>query len=254
MLLLLSAWAAGLVIGAVLLRSSGAPSLLVLAALLCPVYLCLVACYVPALYRCFLLSEAASAQFAIEAGIPPTGVALLCRHAWGCDNGAWPEPLQAWDGQMAALLASHRAYPSLAFYRSRHRSHSWLAMLTAILDSGAVAAAYAGAAPGSSARQAFERACLAVGELCLIHGVSSRLPLCDRLPPADLARLRSILADAGIPFLEQDEAARRLAEVRGLYEPGVMVLAAHCALALSPWIPDAPAASIGWRQEGVGQA
>jgi hypothetical protein len=68
----------------------------------------------------------------------------------------------------------------------------------------------------------------------------------DRLPPAEFARLRRLLAADGYWLDGADEGAQRLAALRQLYEPYVAALAGRLALTLPPWIP-APDAADDWQ-------
>jgi hypothetical protein len=63
----------------------------------------------------------------------------------------------------------------------------------------------------------------------------------DRLPPAELVRLREALADARIPMRPSAEAGPRLAELRAMYEPAVSALSALLEMPLPPWMPPSPA-------------
>src|SRR5437870_1504465 len=58
----------------------------------------------------------------------------------------------------------------------------------------------------------------------------------DRLPPAELERLRARLASGGMRLKARPDFAERLAELRRMYEPYVIALARYLALPLPPWI------------------
>jgi hypothetical protein len=59
----------------------------------------------------------------------------------------------------------------------------------------------------------------------------------DRLPAEALAHLRDKLAKNGTNLVNTPEADRKLAELRGMYEPYVFALANHLSQSLPGWIP-----------------
>ena len=79
-----------------------------------------------------------------------------------------------------------------------------------------------------------------------IFGTPPQRPRTDRLPPADLARLRATLAAAGLPLQDGEAADRKLVEVRAKYEPYVNALAEYLLITLPPWAP-AEAAVDDWQ-------
>src|SRR5207247_9894179 len=58
----------------------------------------------------------------------------------------------------------------------------------------------------------------------------------DRLPAAELARLRQSLGTRGLQLREGTEAEQKLAYLRTLYEPYVLAMARNLAINLPPWI------------------
>jgi hypothetical protein len=131
------------------------------------------------------------------------------------------------------LLESHLSFPVLRYYRSQHDNQSWVGALTAILDTSAILVASRDAAHGYQARLTFAMARHAAVDLVLVSQLAPRAPESDRLPPADLARLRESLGEAG----DGAALAHALAELRGLYEPFVNALAMHLQFALPPFVP-----------------
>jgi len=61
----------------------------------------------------------------------------------------------------------------------------------------------------------------------------------DRLPPAELERLRSFLAKEGLRLRDGDSAYQKLQELRGMYEPYVRSLSTYLLLPLPEWIAEA---------------
>jgi hypothetical protein len=135
------------------------------------------------------------------------------------------------------MLESHLSYPVLVYFRSQHDSQSWLASLTAVLDTCAFVMS---SLEGECVRQAqltFAMARHAIVDLSLVLHTAPRAFTSDRLPAADLSALRSLLRKEGTHLREGEEADRRLHELRGMYEPYVHALSHRLRLSVPPWIP-----------------
>jgi hypothetical protein len=146
------------------------------------------------------------------------------------------ELLHEWERWSADLLEGHLSYPILAYFRSQHDNQSWLAALTAILDTCSLVMA---GLEGASKRQAeltFAMARHAVVDLSLVF---RRKPIelqRDRLPPEKLAELRVLLAGSGLKLREGEAVDLKLAELRRLYEPYIHALAAYFRARIPPWV------------------
>src|SRR5262249_47730084 len=99
--------------------------------------LALVVGYLPTLYQAFSRRETYISQLDARAGSPPSAGELLARNAGEASDDLRPF-LLAWEGWCADLLESLLSFPSLGFYRSHHEHQSWLAALTALLDTCSV--------------------------------------------------------------------------------------------------------------------
>jgi hypothetical protein len=95
--------------------------------------------------------------------------------------------------------------------------------------------------PVRPARLAFAMARHAAVDLSQVFGTPPRIPSRDRLPPADLTRLREVLAEAGLPLRESPATEQKLTKVRAKYEPYVNALAEYLLVTLPPWLPEADA-------------
>ena len=97
-------------------------------------FLALVIAYLPALNQSFSRREVSISLLDARAGSPPTASEMFRRH--GHDHGmeALRQLLHEWERWSAELLEGHLSYPVLAYFRSQHDNQSWLAALTAILD------------------------------------------------------------------------------------------------------------------------
>ena len=161
-----------------------------------------------------------------RAGSPPSAGELLRRLADGRSPAGIGPFLVEWERWAAELLESHLSFPVLSYYRSQHENQSWVGALTAILDTSALLIAGVDGPDGYQARLTFAMARHAAVDLALVFQTPPLPPQPDRLPEADLARLRESLRGAGVKMRDGPAVATALEELRGLYEPFVNALAA----------------------------
>src|SRR5436309_1330076 len=160
---------------------------------------------------------------------------LSWRHRGDPGAAALADLLREWERWAADVLESHLSYPPLAYFRSQHFNESWVAALTTILDTSAIVIV---GLEGWCVRQAeltFAMARHAVVDLAQVFSTPPGTAE-DRLPPAELERLRARLASGGMRLKARPDFAERLAELRRMYEPYVIALARYLALPLPPWI------------------
>jgi hypothetical protein len=196
-------------------------------------FLTAVISYLPVLYQAFSRREVSISLLDARAGSPPSAGELLRRH--GADMPELDRLLYDWERWSAELLESHLSYPVLAYFRSQHPRQSWLAALTAILDTCALVMA---GVDGGATRQAQLTFAMARHAVVDLAQVFLRAPLAlatDRLPPASVTGLRAMLADAGVTLPEGVAAERHLCELRQMYEPYVQALSAYLLMPLPPW-------------------
>src|SRR5215472_57369 len=122
-------------LGDVVPRTSLARLLVVLEAGFGFGFLAAVIGYLPFIYGSFSRREVNISLLDARAGTPPTAGELLRRHAYPGGREALRQLLKDWEFWAADLMESHLSYPVLAFFRSQHDNQSWIAALTAILDS-----------------------------------------------------------------------------------------------------------------------
>ncbi|MBV9308399.1 MAG: two pore domain potassium channel family protein [Acidobacteriaceae bacterium] len=192
--------------------------------------------YLPVLYQLFSRRESRVIQLDARAGSPPAASALLCRHN---DFEAMPELsdlLKEWEQWCAELVESHLSYPMLSYYRSQHDNQSWLAALTAILDTCALLLTGFSGVRTFQARVTFATGRLAAVELCRVFHLKALASATDRLPPDDFVQLERQLSESGLTFSEADSAEERLRTLRSTYEPFMLALSRHFLLGLPPWM------------------
>src|SRR5215475_5234694 len=101
-------------------------------------FLAAVIAYLPFLYASLSKWEVNISLLDSRAGTPPTAGELLRRHSYPRGQEALRELLKEWELWCAELMESHLSYPVLAYFRSQHDNQSWIASLTAILDTCAL--------------------------------------------------------------------------------------------------------------------
>jgi hypothetical protein len=208
-------------------------------------FLAVVISYVPVIYQTFSRREVVISMLDARAGSPPSAGELL-RRAGGCKQEALRPLLAEWERWSAELLESHVSFPLLGFYRSQHDNQSWVAALTTILDTSAVLIADAGNVDDYQARLTFAMARHAAVDLCLVSQMPPSPPPKDRLPAADLERLRLSIRGTDERPEEGAAFAAALAEIRILYEPFVFALADRLLLTLPRFVPAEPPVD-NWR-------
>jgi hypothetical protein len=208
-------------------------------------FLGLVITYLPILYQAFSRREVPISLLDARAGSPPRAVELIRRLGEYDDLASLRPLLFEWERWCGELLESHLSYPQLAYFRSQHDNQSWLAALTAMLDTSALLLAGVEDAPVGPARLVFGMARHAIVDICQYLNTPPRKPAADRLPPSEMERMRAILTASGIPMREGAAADRALRDLRYLYEPFVNGAAEQLLFILPPWMPD-PESKDNW--------
>ena len=199
-------------------------------------FLALVIGYLPALNQSFARREVSISLLDARAGSPPTASEMLRRHSHERGMEALRQLLHEWERWSAEFLEGHLSYPVLAYFRSQHDNESWLAALTAILDTCSLVMASTEKTCERQAELTFAMARHAVVDLCLVFRTGPREPAHNRLPPETLAEMRSTLGTMGIKFEEGEAADLKLQELRGMYEPYIHALSTYFQVSIPPWI------------------
>lgn len=183
--------------------------------------------YLPVLYQAFGRRETLIALLDARAGSPPAAGRMLLRTPPGADGDTLVGFLAAAERWAAEVLEGHLSFPVLGYYRSQHDNQSWLAALTCVLDACAVLLTVVEGADRTQARLTFAMARHTVVDLGLVLRQRPAPPAEDRLTQARLGELVTALRAAGVKVRDDAAARTRLTELRGLYEPIVVGLAAH---------------------------
>ena len=240
-------------LGDVIPRSGVARALVVFEAGLGFGFLAGVIGYLPFIYGSFSKREVSISLLDSRAGTPPTAGELLRRHSYPHGQEALRELLQEWELWCAELMESHLSYPVLAYFRSQHDNQSWIASLTAILDSCALIMVGIEGACKKQAELTFAIARHAVADLSQVFNTSPKQLSADRLPPAELQRIRDVLAQHGLKLHDEPSADQHLVELRRMYEPYIYALAQYLNQPLPPWIPQKKGKD-NWQTTAWGEA
>jgi len=192
--------------------------------------------HLPGLSQSFAKRETRISLLDSRAGSPPTASEILRRQSRG-GLETIQQFLRDWEDWSAELLESHLSYPVLAYYRSQHENQSWIAALTAVLDTSAFIMAGLDGGCRQQAEQTFAMARHAAVDLALIFKTPPSPFEGDRLSIDDLSSLREVLVESGLHLLEAGEIAVRLDTLRQLYEPYLHSLSAYLRMAVPPWVP-----------------
>jgi len=199
-------------------------------------FLALVIGYLPGLNQSFARREVSVSLLDARAGSLPTASEMLRRHGQERGMEALRELLHEWERWSAELLEEHLSYPVLAYFRSQHDNQSWLAALTAILDTCALVMAGLGGTCERQAGLTFAMARHAVVDLSLVFRTKPRELKTERLSAEKLAELRVLLVASGLKLPEGEAVNRKLTELRQLYEPYVYALATYFRVRIPPWV------------------
>jgi hypothetical protein len=195
--------------------------------------LALLVSYLPVLYQAFSRRETYISQLDARAGSPPSAGELLARN--GRDDGVEELGpfLLAWEGWSADLLESLLSFPALGYYRSHHDNQSWLAALTALLDTCSLVLVSGEQRPHRQAKLTYAMCRHAAVDLARVYRA---IPVhdADRLDAATVELLRSRLAEGGWRLPE--EALGGLTKLRVGYEPYVIGLSRELLIPLPNWM------------------
>ena len=215
-------------------------------------FLALVLSYLPVIYQAFSRREVNIVLLDARAGSPPTAGELLRRHAGPHELSELQTLLRDWERWAAEILESHISYPVVSYFRSQHNNESWLGALAMMLDATALLIVIGDTPCARQAKLTFAMCRHTVVDLAQIFYAAPRNATRDRLPPADLERLRNVAGQAGLQLPDTPEFDAKLVKLRQMYEPYLAALARHLYVELPPWLPAAEAED-NWRTSAWGR-
>ncbi len=201
-------------------------------------FLAVVIGYLPVFYQALARREVLISMLDARAGSPPTAGEALRRAAQCRDLSGLPALLAEGERWAAEVLESHLSYPVLSYYRSQHDNQSWVAAMTALLDTSALLIAGWKGSSSYQARLTFAMARHVVVDLALVFQLRPQPAPADRLPDAALGQLLAGLRAQGVEIPDEPGIATKLAELRGMYEPFLVGLAEHFLVTLPPVVPE----------------
>jgi ion channel len=199
-------------------------------------FLALILSYLPVIYQAFSRREVNIVLLDARAGSPPTAAELLRRHAGAHYAQDLESLLRDWERSSADILESHVSYPAVCYFRSQHNNESWLAALTAILDTSSLLLAFVDHVSVRQARLTFAMSRHTVVDLAQVFGQKPIQNSPDRLAPSELARLRALLTQSGFQLRDDEESHKKLATLRAMYEPYLLTLSRFLYMEIPPWI------------------
>ncbi len=192
--------------------------------------------YLPTIYSSFSRREIEISLLDARAGSPPSAAELLGRFGSPPQQAALDQIFRNWERWAAEVLESHLSYPALSFFRSQHNNQSWLGALTTVLDTSALVLAGVDGLRKEQAMVTFAMARHAMVDLAQVINARYDPAVPDRLPPAELARLRQTLAERGVTLIEGSEHEEKLTRLRAMYEPYAQGIARNLLISLPPWV------------------
>lgn len=212
-------------------------------------FIALTVSYLPVLYQHFSQRDMHLIQLDIRAGSPASAEALL---SWYVRVGGGLPALNAWlvswEAWATEIIESHSSYPMLAFYRSQHSPHSWIASTGVVLDLSSFLVANLDEDCGVHVVTSFRAALRVLHEVCLSLGIRPGETRVQRLPPDVLQGIRTRLAQAGLKLTDADTAKADMEALRNAYEPMLVALSRYLLLPLPPWtlpyMSDVPAPAL----------
>ena len=198
-------------------------------------FLALVIAYVPVLYQAFSKREVRITMLDQWAGSPPSAGVMLRRCFESRDPDVLTPLLKDWESTCSEILESHISYPILCYFRSQHDNQSWLASLTAILDTCSLVIVGVDRIDPFQARLTFAIARHALVDLC--QTLSLRPAKVGPIDSKELRELRTWLTDAGVRLNADADADRKLEELRELYLPYAVPLSQLLRMPLPSMLP-----------------
>src|SRR5581483_4683954 len=111
------------------------------------------------------------------------------------------------------------SYPARIFFRSQHSKQSCLDSMIRILDTSALVIDGNDNIHNEHAKLTFAMARHAVVDLAQVVNARYDPDAPDRLPPAELGRLRDQLAERGLTLKDGSQFNDKLSHLRTMYEP-----------------------------------
>ena len=197
-------------------------------------FLAVVVGYLPVMYQAFSRREHVIGLLDARAGSPPAAGELLRRHGEDPEHRRLEALLVEWERWSGEILETHLSYSVLAFFRSQHGNQSWLATLTVVLDTSAIASLGADRQCRRQAELTFAMARHAVVDLAQVFSAREPENLPERLAETEIDTLVEAARSAGLKA--DRDLIPRLEQLRSLYEPYLAAISLHLSVPLPRWL------------------
>ncbi len=195
--------------------------------------------YLPVIYQVFSRREVNINLLDPRAGSPPSAVHLLKQYSGENIKSSLIPLFETWEIWCAELLESHLSYPVLAYYRSQHDNESWISALLMILDASALVLVGVNGIPPDKAKFTFSMARHAVIDLTQNFFLTPQNPPHDRLSEEDFQKMVSMLQQHRVYLNKGKAAEQKLKELRHSYEPYIQALSNFFLMPIPPFLPTA---------------
>ena len=197
-------------------------------------FLGLVISYLPVLYQAVSDRELRISLLDARAGSPPSAVEFLLRR--GSDPDRLEQRLADWEEWALELLQSHLSYPMLAYYRSQHPNQSWLGTLTVVVDISALVILGSDSHLKRQAEFTFAAGRHALVHVTSIFGIGPCGPNVDRLSSEEFSQLCDAISASDAPLRSEWISRSELEKLKAMYEPYANALSAYFLMAIPHWI------------------
>ncbi len=191
--------------------------------------------YLPVIYAAFSKRETNVSMLDGRAGSPPCAAEILARYSSAHSLDRIHLLLANWEFASAQMQETHISYPVLIYYRSHQDNQSWLASLTAVVDTCALIMAGIEGIDPWPAQLTFAMVRRTLVDLLAVANQTVAADKGDRLPQTELNDLRDYLDAAGVHCARSPQADKHLRKLRAMYEPYACSLSDYLVLPLTPW-------------------
>ena len=175
----------------------------------------LVISYLPALYGAYGRRETRLLTLDDPSGERLQPASVITIHAMDGDVERLFRFFAEWEEWTADILESHVSYPMLAYFRSQHRGQAWITALGVVVDAASLTCAIV---PGADQREPYfmyRRGARALAEIAVrLHLRVEGQNVLDR---SLFAVAHERIKATGLPCRDPDEAWERLLDYRGTY-------------------------------------
>lgn len=206
--------------------------------------LALLISYLPTIYGAFQRREALVTRAAMQAGSPPSGVALLRRfHAISGFDALESQVWQPWVAGFVDIEESHTSLSALAMFRSTQPHRSWVTAAGAVMDTASLLQSSVEGFDETSAQLMIRAGSLSLRAVADHHGIPHDP---DPSPDGPISISRDEweavldgLARDGVPIAEDRDAAwRSFVGWRVNYDAVVLGLAEFTMAPYAEWNSD----------------